>query len=206
MGRRKKQRVGRVLVTRKRGRKRFEDCDSIENSLRSVDPWSRIGWRQRKESFSLMTKPKWLPLIWPTLPCPATSLSATSSPQSSPHRSASLSLSLSLSLPLFHFSCNRHTLFIGWPRKTMTESDKEEPRKLRRREGEIGRKGKRERAGVRRSITRSNSHVEDRRGRSWSIDILWHQGQRRYTLHKHQVSALVARSYERYYRLLARSK
>lgn len=57
----------RVLVTRKRGRKRFEDCDSIENSLRSRDPWGRIGWRQWKESFSLMTEPKWLPLIWPTL-------------------------------------------------------------------------------------------------------------------------------------------
>lgn len=82
----------RVLVTRKRGRKRFEDCDSIENSLRSVDPWGRIGRRQWKESFSLMTKPKWLPLIWPNPP---------------PHFSAPA---------VFRAPA---TVFIGWPRKTM---------------------------------------------------------------------------------------
>lgn len=114
MGRCEKRRVGRVLVTRKRGRKRFEDCDSIENSLRSVDPWGRIGWRQWKESFSLMTKPKWLPLIWPTPFYPAF-LPATSSPQSSPYRPTSfpLSLSLSFSFHLSHFSYTRHTVFIG---------------------------------------------------------------------------------------------
>lgn len=49
-----------VLVTRKRGRKRFEDCDSIENSSRSPRSlWVEIGWHQWKESFSLMTGPKW---------------------------------------------------------------------------------------------------------------------------------------------------
>lgn len=34
-----RRRVGASSLRGKRGRKRFEDCDSIENSLRSVDPW-----------------------------------------------------------------------------------------------------------------------------------------------------------------------
>lgn len=123
MGRCEKRRVGRVLVTRKRGRKRFEDCDSIENSLRSVDPWGRIGWRQWKESFSLMTKPKWLPLIWPTPFYPAF-LPATSSPQSSPYRPTSFPLSLSLFPPLPFFVHPPHSVY----RVTQKNNDRERQR------------------------------------------------------------------------------
>lgn len=124
MGRCEKRRVGRVLVTRKRGRKRFEDCDSIENSLRSVDPWGRIGWRQWKESFSLMTKPKWLPLIWPPPFTPRSSRPLL-------HRSRlpivppfSLSLSLSLFPPLPFFVHPPHSVY----RVTQKNNDRERQR------------------------------------------------------------------------------